>query len=286
MVQLRIDIVIIFSPHFDKNCSLIWSLYLPRLQSYLVCFIMRIAIIFRTHDKNYCNHIWSTLIDFSLPFVNLFVSNFKSASIGSGCFFVNINLKFCSFISSSSEDVNWISSWRSLSDSSFCEEDILVRSALASSLACSFWAVRTGGGPLFFFIGRWTWGLLTGVRFLSVSDWLSDLIGSSSCSDSLSYSVVSLASNESLENMYLKNQFRLQYASPCHLPGFLTIRIRFWFFFFWKFSSFPFRFLNFFGFWNSRRGRFWTLPDELKSQIHKVETENFQSLKAQMEPHG
>ena len=71
--------------------------------------------------------------------------------------------------------------------------------------------MRTGGGPRFFFTGRGTCGLFTGVRFLSVSDWLvpfCDLIGlnskGSSVSDSVSYSVVSLASNESLENMYLK----------------------------------------------------------------------------------
>ena len=151
------------------------------------------------------------------PLVNLLVSNLRSASNGSGCFFENIILKFSSFISSSSEDVNWISSWKSLSDSSFCDDPDGPldnpdgpRSALASSFAWSFWAVRTGGGPRFFFIGRWTCGLLTGVRFLSVSDWLFpfwDLIGlgsSGSGSDSLSYSVVSLASNESLENMYLK----------------------------------------------------------------------------------
>ena len=51
----------------------------------------------------------------------------------------------------------------------------------------------------------------------------------------------------------------------CYIPGFLTIRICFWFFFFRKLSSFSFWFLNFFSFWNSRRGRFRTLLDELKS---------------------
>ena len=54
-------IAVIFGPQQNQDCSHIWTLPKPRLQSYMNPIETKIAVIFGPQHVRYCTHNWTPL---------------------------------------------------------------------------------------------------------------------------------------------------------------------------------------------------------------------------------